>query len=109
MEDASLDDFLDGGGTQEVEDDGGGDDGAPSKEDDGRAAADGNDQPADGESEPDRSGSGGDGSGGDDAADPATATYAWTPGGEYCAACGERVERRWRSAAGLVCPDCKEW
>ena len=107
MEDASLDDFLDGGDAQEVED-GGGDDGGTSEEDDERADADG-----DGGDDPDRSRPADGEHGAADqpasAVDPATATYAWTPGGEPCAACGDRVERRWHSPAGLVCPDCKEW
>lgn len=104
MEDASLDDFLDGG-----EDDGG-----PAEANDGpagdeRTDADGQADPSGGEGDPDRSRAADGERGGTDAVDPATATYAWTPGGEPCAACGERVERRWRSAAGLVCPDCVEW
>ncbi|ELZ29612.1 hypothetical protein C475_01646 [Halosimplex carlsbadense 2-9-1] len=41
--------------------------------------------------------------------EPAEATYAWSTDGDACAACGETVERRWRSEEGLVCPDCKEW
>lgn len=47
--------------------------------------------------------------------EPATVTYAWSPEGAVCAACGERVERRWLAGEGapdpdaLVCPDCKDW
>ncbi|MFC7081544.1 DUF7573 domain-containing protein [Halorussus caseinilyticus] len=45
--------------------------------------------------------------------DPAVSTYDWSPAGGECAACGEVVERRWRSGGerdgSLVCPDCKEW
>ncbi|WP_458186891.1 DUF7573 domain-containing protein [Haladaptatus sp. NG-WS-4] len=41
--------------------------------------------------------------------EPASATYAWTPGGVACANCGESVERRWRDEDGMVCVDCKEW
>ncbi|WP_135365300.1 DUF7573 domain-containing protein [Halosimplex halophilum] len=41
--------------------------------------------------------------------DPAESTYAWSRDGGTCAACGETVDRRWRSDEGLVCPDCKEW
>lgn len=42
------------------------------------------------------------------AAGPET-TYAWVPDGAACAACGERVERRYRDDGQLVCPSCKEW
>lgn len=38
-----------------------------------------------------------------------TTTYQWTPSGATCAACGDRIERRWHSDDGLVCPGCKEW
>lgn len=41
--------------------------------------------------------------------DPPDSTYVWRPEGGACAACGERVEERWRDADGLVCADCKEW
>ena len=41
--------------------------------------------------------------------EPARSTYAWSPEGAACAACGERVEERWESADGLVCIGCKEW
>jgi hypothetical protein len=44
-----------------------------------------------------------------EADDQAAVTAAWDPCGGVCAACGAVVERRWRGAAGLVCPDCKEW
>ncbi|WP_254279824.1 DUF7573 domain-containing protein [Haloarcula marina] len=40
---------------------------------------------------------------------PATTTYAWSPDGAACGACGTAVERRWRQDGDLVCPDCKEW
>ena len=41
--------------------------------------------------------------------EPARSTYAWSPDGRPCEACGERVEERWESADGLVCIGCKEW
>jgi hypothetical protein len=41
--------------------------------------------------------------------EPATATYAWTPGGDACADCGATVERRWVDEGRLVCVDCKDW
>ncbi len=40
---------------------------------------------------------------------PASPTFDWTPGGAACAACGERVERRWTDGDRLVCAACKEW
>lgn len=47
--------------------------------------------------------------------DAATVTYAWSPEGGACDACGEPVDRRWRAGVGaedpdsLVCDGCKEW
>ncbi|WP_255152388.1 DUF7573 domain-containing protein [Halorarius halobius] len=41
--------------------------------------------------------------------EPAVSTYAFSPGGAACAACGETVEKRWRDESGLVCGDCKAW
>jgi hypothetical protein len=41
--------------------------------------------------------------------EPARSTFAWSADGVACAACGERVEERWESDAGLVCTECKEW
>jgi len=41
------------------------------------------------------------------AVEPAVSTYAGRSG--ECAVCGERVDRRWHSDDGLVCPECKEW
>lgn len=43
------------------------------------------------------------------AVDPAESTYAWTPSGATCDACGASVERRWRDEGALVCGDCKSW
>ncbi|WP_336360723.1 DUF7573 domain-containing protein [Haladaptatus sp. ZSTT2] len=40
---------------------------------------------------------------------PATSTYAWSPEGAACEACGEVVERRWRDGDELVCESCKSW
>jgi len=40
---------------------------------------------------------------------PATTTYAWDGGGAACEACGEVVERRWQQDGGLVCVACKDW
>lgn len=45
----------------------------------------------------------------EDAVEPAQATYAFSPDGAECAACGAVVEKRWRDEAGLVCSECKVW
>lgn len=86
MDDTSLDEFLNGG-----------------ESDDGSNAAEGSG------SDPDESGDDL-----DDRLDPANAeaartTHQWAPAGVPCEACGREVERRWESDEGLVCPDCKEW
>ena len=48
--------------------------------------------------------------GGDDGTPESTSpTFDWTPGGAACAACGERIERRWTDDGRLVCAACKEW
>lgn len=39
----------------------------------------------------------------------ATSTYAWTPDGVSCPACGASVERRWRDGDRLVCAECVSW
>lgn len=44
-----------------------------------------------------------------DEVEPARSTFAWSPDGVACAECGERVEERWESDAGLVCVGCKVW
>lgn len=46
---------------------------------------------------------------GQTAVDPAESTYAWSPSGATCDACGASVERRWRDEGDLVCADCKSW
>lgn len=79
MEDASLEDFLDGG-----EADGGSpDQSADTSTVELAGAAEGTDD--------------------------GLATYAWSPDGGVCGACGRSAERRWRDEEGLVCADCKEW
>lgn len=45
----------------------------------------------------------------DEPAETAATTYAWTPEGANCAACGTAVECRWRDDGRLVCADCKDW
>ena len=41
--------------------------------------------------------------------EPAVSTYAFSPDGAACDACGAVVQKRWRDESGLVCPDCKAW
>lgn len=45
----------------------------------------------------------------DEPIDPIASTYAWSPAGGECSACGSTVEERWRDGDDLVCLDCKEW
>ncbi|PSQ05723.1 hypothetical protein BRC97_08485 [Halobacteriales archaeon QS_6_71_20] len=40
---------------------------------------------------------------------PAEPTFAVSPGGAPCSACGDPVTRRWRADGAYVCADCKEW
>lgn len=105
--DASLDEFL-GGGDEDGDAAGTDADGAESETAAGAAPED------------DRGDGGGAGDGVADEEDPplaldgvepARSTYAWSPDGAECAACGATVEARWRgeAAEGLVCADCKEW
>lgn len=101
MEDASLDEFLDSGeGDADDDADGAGgdtDDGTGDTEDDA-GAVEGEASATEGEGDPAP----------DDVA-PATSTYQWAPDGAACASCGGTARRRWRSDAGLVCGECKEW
>lgn len=39
----------------------------------------------------------------------AETTFAWSPEGAGCAACGEQTRRRWRTDAGFVCHGCVDW
>lgn len=58
----------------------------------------------------DRDGDGSDAAAADDpTVDSIASTYAWSPEGAECAACGATVEERWRDGDDLVCPDCKAW
>lgn len=41
--------------------------------------------------------------------DGGLSTFDWSPDGAPCAACGDRVERRWRDDGRLVCEQCKTW
>lgn len=82
MEETSLEDFLDGGTTDERAD------AATSGQGATEAAHDGTP---------------------DESADSPTVTAAWSPDGARCAACGERVAWRWGAEADLVCRDCKDW
>lgn len=86
-EDASLDDFLDAG--SEADEQGGDEREADERGGDKRGGEERDTAPA--------------------VTDPGRSTFAWSPGGAECAACGSVVERRWRDDDGLVCEDCKEW
>lgn len=39
----------------------------------------------------------------------AETTFAWSPAGATCEACGEEAGRRWRTDAGYVCHGCVDW
>lgn len=119
-EDASLDEFLDAdasGSDADTEaseadvDDAGGtpEEDAPGEtfEDDAPADTSGEETPGK-TSEEDAPGETSDEGAACDA-EPAMPTYASTPEGEACAACGEAVTERWRDDGGWVCADCKEW
>lgn len=92
MEDASLDEFLDGDASDDTGDPAGAD--AP----DAASPTDPDPEPttadtADGTVDP----------------DPARPTYGWTPDGDECVDCGAVVERRWWDDDRPVCADCKAW
>jgi len=125
-DDASLDDFLPADEGDEPADDGEPDDDPEDATTDGResaAQAEGEEgrtgereEGRTGEREEGRTGEREEGRTGEDevtpapaAVDPAVSTYAWSPDGADCAACGAVVERRWRDGDELVCSDCKEW
>ncbi len=94
-EDASLNDFEDGSGS-DTSDDGSGSDTA----DDGSNPATDeaiDDADADPAASTARS------------RDPATATYRWSPNGAECPDCGAVTERRWHDGERFVCPACKDW
>jgi hypothetical protein len=114
MENRSLDDFLDGGGSesepaQPADPDATGEANAES---DTVTRADADADPgakadADAESGTDAESSA-DGVRVEPAGvEPAATTYAAGEG--ECAACGGAVRERWHGEGGLVCPVCKEW
>lgn len=80
-EDASLEDFSDGGESSRSVEDGSTEIGTETA--DGEASVDG--------------------------VEPAESTYAWSPEGATCAECGEVVKRRWTQDGVLVCGACKSW
>ena len=117
MENRSLDDFLDGEGSEsEPAEQAGPDATGEAKaepETDGEAES-GADAEADADAEVDaESGADAESSADSDVrvepagVEPAATTYAAGEG--ECAACGGAVRERWRGEAGLVCPACKEW
>ncbi|WP_159902454.1 DUF7573 domain-containing protein [Salinirussus salinus] len=115
MENRSLDDFLDGEGSEsEPAEQAGPDATGEAKaepETDGEAdahAESGADAEVDAESGADaESSADGDVRVEPAGVEPAATTYAAGEG--ECAACGGAVRERWRGEAGLVCPACKEW
>ena len=115
MRDTSLDDFVGGDDAGEEgepadPDAPGGAGGAEPASEEAEAtetATDGVDADADRDANADGSA---DANGGDKGtSEPASPTFDWTPGGSACAACGERVERRWTDDGRLVCAACKGW
>lgn len=44
-----------------------------------------------------------------DGVEPAVTTFAWSPGEDVCALCGDQVRERWGTEEDLVCGECKEW
>jgi hypothetical protein len=116
MDDASLDDFLDGGsddpGAESGEKASGGSE-SPSAEADETA----DEEPSQTPSETaDETADGEDAAVGDgtvatesDGVPPAESTFAWSSEPVACAACGEAVQRRWRGDGELVCRACKSW
>jgi hypothetical protein len=111
MRDASLDEFL--GETDEADEEPDGEAGSAGTETETETRGEveveppsGPEERAGGEDDP-----GSEPEGPPSVADvePARSTFAWSADGAACAACGERVEERWESEAGLVCIECKEW
>lgn len=45
----------------------------------------------------------------EDGDERAETTFAWSPDGTACEACGTVTDRRWRTDAGFVCPSCVDW
>jgi len=113
-DDPSLDDFLDADPAGSDGDDPGGNDEADGPEEadtvnDGKASStegEPAEEPVDGD--PAEKTVNGD-SDPADLADPAVATYDWSPAGAPCADCGADIERRWLDDGDYVCADCKEW
>ena len=113
MRDTSLDDFVGEGDTSEeggpTDPDAPGDAGGaePASGDAEAAGAATDDADTDADADADESA---DADGGDEGTpESASPTFDWTPGGSACAACGERVERRWTDDGRLVCAACKGW
>ena len=103
MRDTSLDDFVGG------DDENGtpGASGAPEDAETAGTAADGADAGSDANTDPEADAH--TDAGEEAAAEPASPIFDWTPDGATCAACGERVERRWTDDGRLVCAACKGW
>lgn len=90
-EDASLEDFLNGGESDDAEE------ATESHE----SAGDARDDRVDGRAR--------ETTGDDPSPDPARSVSRVAPSGEACAACGDAAVRLWADDAGPVCVDCKSW
>jgi len=102
-EDASLDDFLDGGEESEGSE-------STAATGDGDAAGDAvSGAETDADEHNDADGARDPEAADDETVVPAVTTYAWSPDGAACADCGEVVERRWEQDGQLVCGACKAW
>lgn len=115
-EDASLDQFVSSGKTDESGDDGSADSdavGAADSEADSPDVANAEVSEDDDIATADAEDTSGESSADDSAVEPAVSTFQWSSDGGECADCGASVERRWRGDGqkdgNLVCSDCKEW
>ena len=115
MEDASLEDFLGGSESEggDVDSEAAGPEESGAEEDGGEmdgCEVDGGEMDGgevDGGEMDGGEVDGGEMNGGDQRV--ASGTFAVTPAGASCVACGDEVQRRWRDERGLVCASCKSW
>lgn len=109
--DASLDEFLGGSGEDDESEDGERESGEGNAETAADGASGASEEP-DGTPGEEPDGDAADATDGlpaPDDVEPARSTYAWSPGGAECAACGATVTERWRDDGRQVCADCKDW
>lgn len=111
MDDASLDDFLDGGeSSDEADVDGADVHEADVDEVDADADAvvdDGVDETTDGDVDDAKPTSSAEAD--EDAVEPPRSTMTFSPDPGECGVCGEPAIRRWTDGDALVCRECKEW